>query len=131
MRYITIQKPVAIKSMTNGRPVLGPDGEQFYLSFKEFFYGQLCDAQFGQTLDTVVLMLDIKAAFEDAESSKRPVSLPEAHWELLCKVTKEPSANRPYNPDTIECFMSFIHAIVDASSKKPKLGKGQRAKGRK
>ena len=112
MKYIVVPAAVGLESIA-GEIIKGPSGP-LKISFREFAEGRLRDLQWGQSAETLMMAVEIRAQIRTELSV---IKLETEHWRKLLEITNKPSPQQPYNPEIAHCIAPFIHAIQQAGDK--------------
>jgi hypothetical protein len=113
VRYIPIQPDIALTNI-EGDPVNNEKGDQITISFKRFVLARLMNPQFTQTMDGVLVAVQIKQAVEAATDV---IEIETEDWKRLVEATKSPHGG--YNAQVAHCLAPFMKAITEASEKRP------------
>jgi hypothetical protein len=93
-----------------------PDSEKDRrMPMAKFLLQRLSDPQATATFETLCMTLEVRDAIQKpavaSAVGRLRVRLPEAHWELLCKVLKAPTGGYAIYG---HCVVGFIREVVDA-----------------
>jgi len=119
MKYIKIPTTVDLINVLNGERMKDDKGNDATRTFQEHVRWLLMDRRFATGMEAVFKAMKItKALDEVANDGGDWLALEDADFDLLKQVNETPAAG--YDPRFAVCIVSFMEAIANATSEKPK-----------
>ena len=121
MRYITIPKPIDLKTIDDSA-VVDSDGEPMVLDLFEYIRARLVDPKFTgdkKGYEAAMFMAECKAELDRQKAIEglKVMKLETEFWKRLEAVTKEPTG--AFDPRWAHSMVPIMKAVVEASDKDP------------